>query len=125
MHLLPMNESESNNLAFCLSEYLANEYQLNINEYSCFILGSLLGLQLFPKRQTIFTKNINWNNIDNYYLESLNPMSIESFCSTFNALLRIDQNNNYNDIKWIEYDFYTFKRKTLVTISHSILNMGN
>lgn len=117
-----MNKLLSNNLAFCLSEYLANEYEINLEEHYCFLLGAFMGLGILPKNPTHFIYNIDWNKIDEYYLSSMNSFSLETFCNTFNSLLRIDQNNDPADIRWIEYDYHAFNRKTLISVSQAVLN---
>lgn len=112
------------NFSFCVSEYIASKYNLLIDEHICFILGSSLNLQLSLKNRNQYNDiKPDLLKLDSYFLESNNPLAIENFSSNINAVFRIDQNNDLNDIIWIASDYLNLNNmKTIVQISSDILS---
>jgi hypothetical protein len=114
----------SNNFSFCVSEFITNRYNIAIDEHICYILGSSINLQLLLKKNSFYINDFpNLSNINNYYIECNNPLSIENFSSNINAVFRIDHNNNLKDINWIASDYLNLNNiKTLVLLSDNILS---
>ena len=117
----------TNNTAFCISEYISNRYKICMEEDLCYLLGSSIDLQLI-KREGIYGTNTLLNAVDirNSYIESTNPAALENFCTCIGAVLRIDHNNDLNDLKWIISDYHNLgKIKTLARLSSSIYENSN
>lgn len=117
----------SNNIAYCISEYLNCRYNIRFDERICYLLTCSLGLQMFFKDSALTpSKEVGINSINECYIESFNPLALETFSTNIRAVLRIDHNDDLNDIKWIAYDFENFnKMKTLVLVSSNIFNNKN
>ncbi len=120
----------SNNFANCISKYLQFGYNIDINEYFCFIMGATLDLQLLSYVNMWKTvQEIDFNCINDYVIIPNNPFALENFCNSFNSLYRTDQNNDKNDIRWFVWDHKRKNNNKLVVISNSLLddknNIGN
>ena len=116
----------SNNLANCISKYLQFGYNIDINEYFCFIMGATLDLQLLSYVNMWKTvQEIDFNCINDYVIIPNNPFALENFCNSFNSLYRTDQNNDKNDIRWFVWDHKRKNNNKLVVISNSLLDDKN
>jgi hypothetical protein len=114
----------SNNIAYCISEYINRRYNIAFDERICYLLTCSSGIQMFYRDSALMQdKSVDIKSMDKCYIESFNPLALETFSTNIRAILRIDHNNDLNDIKWVAYDFDNFNSmKTLVLVSSNIFN---